>query len=51
MKIYKKPEMEIINNQVSEYCAMLSISSYDFEVPTVDDLRSGMQQGSEEDDL
>ena len=51
MKIYEKPQIEIINNQISEYCAVLNISSYEFEVPKADDLRTGMQQGSEKDDL
>ena len=55
MKSYKKPEAELINIQLSEYCELVNTSSYEIESPSeggsAGGATGGMQQGSGIDDL
>ncbi len=55
MKSYKKPEAEMLNVQLAEYCDLINTSSYDVEDPSSQggsgSAAGGIQQGSGQDDL
>jgi hypothetical protein len=55
MKSYKKPEAEMLNVQLAEYCELVNTSSYDFEGPAqggeAGSTTGGIQSGSGVDDL
>ncbi len=55
MKSYKKPEAELINIQLSEYCDLVNTSSVTTESPSeggsAGGTTGGFQQGSDFDDL
>ena len=55
MKSYKKPEAEMLNVQLAEYCELVNTSSYEIEGPAqggeAGSTAGGIQQGSGIDDL
>lgn len=55
MKSYKKPEAEVLELKLTEYCELVNTSSYEIEGPAqggdAGSTAGGIQQGSGIDDL